>query len=74
MHELFQLLRSDQLVKKNMQHPTVLCCMTLVLMMLTIETLVFFWWVSSHLVKPLMIGFVLYFFSTLGRYFSPLGH
>ena len=53
--------------------PTVFCSMSVVLMVLTIQTLIALYGVSSHLIRPLEEWFILDFLQNLGYRFSEYG-
>ena len=60
LQKLSQLPNLDQLLKIIAQSSTILCSVSTVLMILAIKTLIMLGKVSSHLIRPLEIRFILY--------------
>ena len=60
MQELVQLPYLHQLVQVILQSPAFLCCMPFVLMIMTIEALVPFEHIPTHLIRSLEVNLVFY--------------
>ena len=64
---------SDQLIQVVPKIPTVFCSMSMVLIVLTIQTLIAFHGVSSHLIRSLEEWLILDFLQNLRYRFSKYG-
>ena len=65
MQKLLQFTSSNQLIKEVLQGPTILRCMTSVLVVLIIQILISFEGVSSHSIGPFKVGLILDLFQYL---------
>ena len=70
MQKVLQFPFSDQLIQVVPKVPTIFCSMSVVLVVLTIQTLIALHGVSIHLIRPLEEWLILDFLQNLMYWFS----